>query len=188
MLLDAFLVDRCAMPLPQADVDELKEDLQGCCVGPGRQRYSWASDGAPVGWIEFRPRGVLWTQDGVGAWAWEKAGEKSENQRLHIHLRRRDRNEVRHTLLLLKCPSEGGHIELEEVNREYLKPLGFCRSPLEKKIKCWSMSAVPQLGSVRDGTTTSQVHAGSSGPAPTNGSQVDDSNAKVQESQSAIAA
>lgn len=183
MLLDAFLVDRCAMPLPQADVDELKEDLQECFVGPGRQRYSWASDGAPVGWIEFRPRGVLWTQDGVGAWAWEKAGEESDNRRLHIHLRRRDRNEVRHTLLLLKGPSEGGHVELEEVKREFLKPLGFCSYPLEKKIKCWSMSAASQLGSVRDSATKSQAHASSSGPAPTSSSQVDDSNTKAQESQ-----
>jgi len=185
MLLDAFLVDRCAMPLPQADVDELKEDLQECFVGPGRQRYSWASDGAPVGWVEFRPRGVLWTKDGVGAWAWEQADEKSNNRRLHIHLRWRDRNELRHTLLLLNGPSEGGHVELEEVNREFLKPLGFCRQALDKKIRCWSMSATPQLGNRRDGPVTSQVQAGNSEAAQANSSQVDNSDTVVRESQSA---
>jgi len=192
MLLDAFLVDRCAMPLPQADADELKEDLQECYAGPGRQRYSWASEGAPVSWIEFRPRGVLWTQDGVGAWAWEKAEEQSDVRRLRIHLRRRERSgaksEVRHTFLLCKGPSEGGHVELEEVNRELLKPLGFCQQPREKKIKCWSMAAAPQLGTTRDNHTTPAENVGSPEVAETNKSQVDDSNAVAQDSQSMVAA
>merc|ERR1711920_407327 len=34
------------------------------------------------------------------------------------------------------------HLELEEMRREFLRPLGFCRRPFERKVRCWSANPV----------------------------------------------
>jgi len=126
----------------------LRSELGACYAGPGRQRWGWASSNQ-AGWIEFRPGGVLWTKDeGVGAWqAW---GEESR-ARLSIHLCRGDHNEVRHVMQLRRG---GDQMELEELYREVVRPLGFSRSSMERKVRCWLLGPPRQSGAPAAVTAT----------------------------------
>jgi len=147
MLLDGVLQAGCNTPLSSDESKQLEKELGPCYLGPGsgRQRWSWSWDqGYRSGWIEFRPKGVLWTKEvGVGAWQLLDQTENSKTQ-VAVHLRGGrsndrgggDRTEVRHVLQLWNGPSMGGRLELEEIRREVSKPLGFARSAyMENKIK-----------------------------------------------------
>ncbi|CAK0809646.1 unnamed protein product, partial [Prorocentrum cordatum] len=156
LLLDASLRERFAMPLPlpAAEAEELRRELGACYIeGASRQRWAWSA-GGPPGWIEFRPRGVLWTKDdGVGAW--EPLREWDRGTFLAVHLC--DRAEVRHVLRLRDAPDAAGCLELEEWHREVSRPLGFCRRSPERRAWCRSHAAVPR---------PALDSAGGEGPAP----------------------
>ncbi|CAE8613739.1 unnamed protein product, partial [Polarella glacialis] len=98
-------------------------------LGAGRQRWEWVS-GNQLGWVEFRPFGVLWHRDdGVGAW--ELLGDRGGALRIALHLKfRPDRPEVRY-VMQLRRPSGNDSAQslwLDESQREVFRPLGFCSS------------------------------------------------------------
>jgi len=150
---EATLLEGClqeqrgySCPMPLTDAEQLTMDLGpfylGMVMYTGKQRWAWSAQGSRSSWIEFRPKGVLWTKEfGVGFW--ERVTGKSESQQqpcLAVHVKDEWRNgdciEVRHVLQLRH--SHDGTQQLEEVKRETSKPLGFCSSNhAERRTRCW---------------------------------------------------
>jgi len=135
LLLDASFEVGNLLPLPATELEELKKQLRDWFTGSGRQRWNLEIERSR-GWIEFRPKGVLWTSNsGVGFWkAW--FGDRGSPQ-LELHICQAGRPETRHVLQPVKSEDSWPGFILEEVRRENFKPLGFARKHLERRARAW---------------------------------------------------
>eukprot|EP00927_Polykrikos_kofoidii_P058861 TRINITY_DN5364_c0_g1_i2.p1 TRINITY_DN5364_c0_g1~~TRINITY_DN5364_c0_g1_i2.p1 ORF type:complete len:966 (+),score=154.66 TRINITY_DN5364_c0_g1_i2:58-2955(+) len=127
------------------ETDELWRVLGKYYLKDRRQRWTWSGTGLLPGWIEFRPKGVLWTRDcGVGAW------EPVGGGRLAVHIAGGSEGESSEVRYIMQTGGNSGRkqgrggnfLELSEWQREVFGPLGFGSLPRpEYRARAWPWRA-----------------------------------------------